>query len=311
QVGFTIAKIEAVDPDGDPIWWSIEGGNVNKTFALKPDICREIRAIIFARQGTLTNYVTLTVTVTDDNDNAPRFVHKDYSVTLPLRSPVGYSVVTLLAHDADSGENGMVKYSIISGEWIEWMAKSAYILTIISFEPKETLVTQIMQILIPIPGNEHGFFSLDPVLGVVRLAKPLPQEHTESILTVRATDGGKYPLSDTANVRIQTDAYDGHGFRFTRELYQRTVRDTTALGTVLLVVSTQPNGVLIKMSNTNQHSPIFKKQVYRGLVRENSLSGSSVLLEDNSPLLVAATDKDAGPNALIGYRLLNPNEPYF
>ncbi|ETN83304.1 cadherin domain protein, partial [Necator americanus] len=142
----------------------------------------------------------------DDNDNAPRFVHKDYSVTVPLSSPIGYSVVTLLAHDADSGENGMVKYSIISG-------------------------------------NELGFFSLDPVLGVVRLAKRLPIDHTESILTVRATDGGKYPLSDTANVRIQTSSYDGHGFRFTRELYQRTARDTTALGSVLLVVSTQPNGV--------------------------------------------------------------------
>ncbi|KIH43761.1 hypothetical protein ANCDUO_26227, partial [Ancylostoma duodenale] len=149
-----------------------------------------------------------------------------------------------------------------------------------------------------------------------------------------------------------------------RELYQRTVRDTTALGSVLLVVSTQPNGVarysmkqpcshfdvhaasgavilkrwltreraksvactviarnrageedttkvLIKTSSTNQHSPIFKQQVYRGFLRENSPGGSSVLLADNSPLLVSATDKDVGPSALIGYRLLNPNEPYF
>lgn len=39
--------------------------------------------------------------------------------------------------------------------------------------------------------------------------------------------------------------------------------------------------------------------------------GSSVLLADNSPLLVSATDKDVGPSALIGYRLLNTNEPYF
>lgn len=53
--------------------------------ALDYEVCHEIRAIIYARQGTLTNYVTLTVTVTDDNDNAPRFVHKDYAVTLPLR----------------------------------------------------------------------------------------------------------------------------------------------------------------------------------------------------------------------------------
>ncbi|VDM52768.1 unnamed protein product [Angiostrongylus costaricensis] len=428
QVGFTIGKLEAMDPDGDAIWWSIIDGNLNETFSLKADsgllqlskpiesvrqnvsvvilsiqisdgqlnetatvvvelsrsptirpqfsakhyktqisektavgtqiytvrartsdavstakplltgsvllmesldyeVCREIRAIIFAKQGALANYVTLTITVTDDNDNPPRFVHKDYFVTLALRSAVGSSVVTVLAHDSDSGENGVVKYSITSG-------------------------------------NELGFFSLDPVLGVIQVAKVLPSEHTETILTVRATDGGKYPLSDTTNVRIQTTDYDGVGLRMSRALYQRTIKDSTPLGTLLLVVSTRPNGgvrysikqpcpyfevhaasgavslirwltreraksigctvmarnragledtakIVIKVASTNQNAPIFKQQVYRGFIRENNPSGSSVLLADNSPLLVSATDKDIGPNSLIGYRLLNTNEPYF
>ncbi|PIO59084.1 cadherin domain protein, partial [Teladorsagia circumcincta] len=291
------------------------------------EVCREIRAIIYARQGTLTSYVTLTVTVTDDNDNAPRFVHKDYVVNLPSSSPVGSSVITLLAHDADSGENGVVKYSIISG-------------------------------------NELGLFAVDTTLGIISVAKRLPEDHKETILTVRATDNGRYPLSDTSNVRIQSLSGNELDLRFSRALYQRTVRDSTPLGSVLLVVTTNPNGnaryslkppcpyfevhpasgavsltrwltreraksvactvvarnragsedtakIVIKTASTNQHSPIFKRQFYRGFIRENSPSGSSVLLENNSPLLVSATDKDVGPNALVGYRLLNPNEPYF
>ncbi|VDO27944.1 unnamed protein product [Haemonchus placei] len=448
QVGFTIGKFEAVDPDGDAVWWSIVSGNINETFSLKADsgllqlaksienlpynestivlsirisdglleditevavelsrsplsrpifsaqhyktqisektavgtqiytvrarssgvtrsskpllygvhsvedtgmedklrvepttgsvlvmealdyeVCREIRAIVFARQGTLTSYATLTVTITDDNDNAPRFAHKDYVVALPSSSPVGSSVATVLAHDADSGENGLVEYSIISG-------------------------------------NQMGLFTLDPILGVIAVAKRLPAEHKETILTVRATDHGRYPLSDTSNVRIQSMAMDELNLRFSRALYQRTVRDSVPLGSVLLTLATIPNGnaryslkrpcpyfdvhpasgavslsrwltkeraksvactavaknragsedtakVVIKIASTNQHSPIFKQQFYRGFIRENSLSGSSVLLDNNTPLLVSATDKDVGPSSLIGYRLLNPNEPYF
>uniref|UniRef100_A0A7I4YD34 Cadherin domain protein n=1 Tax=Haemonchus contortus TaxID=6289 RepID=A0A7I4YD34_HAECO len=428
QVGFTIGKFEAVDPDGDAIWWSIVGGNINETFSLKADsgllqlaksienlpynestvvlsirisdglledttevavelsrsplsrpifsaqhyktqisektavgtqiytvrarssgvsrsskpllygvhsvedtgmedklrvepttgsvlvmealdyeVCREIRAIVFARQGTLTSYATLTVTITDDNDNAPRFAHKDYVVALPSSSPVGSSVATVLAHDADSGENGLVEYSIISG-------------------------------------NQLGLFTLDPILGVIAVAKRLPAEHKETILT--------------------SMAMDELNLRFSRALYQRTVRDSVPLGSVLLTLATIPNGnaryslkrpcpyfdvhpasgavslsrwltkeraksvactavaknragsedtakVVIKIASTNQHSPIFKQQFYRGFIRENSPSGSSVLLDNNTPLLVSATDKDVGPSSLIGYRLLNPNEPYF
>ncbi|KJH45107.1 cadherin domain protein [Dictyocaulus viviparus] len=37
QVGFTIGKFEAMDPDGDTIWWSIIDGNLNDTFSLKSD----------------------------------------------------------------------------------------------------------------------------------------------------------------------------------------------------------------------------------------------------------------------------------
>ncbi|PIO53564.1 cadherin domain protein, partial [Teladorsagia circumcincta] len=120
-------------------------------------------------------------------------------------SPVGSSVITLLAHDADSGENGVVKYSIISG-------------------------------------NELGLFAVDSILGIISVAKSLPEDHKETILTVRATDNGRYPLSDTSNVRIQSLSGNELDLRFSRALYQRTVRDSTPLGSVLLVVTTNPNG---------------------------------------------------------------------
>uniref|UniRef100_A0A0K0DCV7 Cadherin domain protein n=1 Tax=Angiostrongylus cantonensis TaxID=6313 RepID=A0A0K0DCV7_ANGCA len=399
QVGFTIGKLEAMDPDGDAVWWSIIDGNLNETFSLKADsgllqlskpvenVLQNVSVVILSIQisdgqlnetskvrhklsfcNAISLFTSLPVVVELSRSSTirPQFSAQHYktqisektavgtqiytvrartsdavSTVKPLLygihsiedtemedklrveprhtgkdpsseftafqsfhgSAVGSSVVTVLAHDSDSGENGVVKYSITSG-------------------------------------NELGFFSLDPVLGVLQVAKVLPSDHTETILTVRATDGGKYPLSDTTNVRIQTIDYDGVGFQMSRALYQRTIKDSTPLGTLLLVVSTRPNGgvrysmkppyIVTSHYDNLSHQASGAVSLIRWLTRERAKSigctvmarnragledtakvSSSVLLADNSPLLVSATDKDIGPNSLIGYRLLNTNEPYF
>uniref|UniRef100_A0A1I7XJY0 Cadherin domain protein n=1 Tax=Heterorhabditis bacteriophora TaxID=37862 RepID=A0A1I7XJY0_HETBA len=329
-------------------------GNVLVMESLDFEVTREIRTIVFARQGSLTSYATLTVSITDDNDNAPKFLQKEYDVRIPIKTAIGSIVITVLAYDSDSGDSGAIKYSIVSG-------------------------------------NEMGFFSLDMFSGAIRVAKRLSDEYIESILTIRATDGGKYTLSDMSTVRIQTTIDEEQCIKFSRcdqikyrqtTLYQQTVKESTPIGSIVLVVSTEPNGqarynvkqpcsyfdvhpisgavilkrwltheraksiscsiiarskegieditkvvllfcsnkikvlyfliqIVLKTSNTNLYAPVFKQQVYNAVIRENSPSGSAVLFPDNSPALVIATDKDSGPNALIGYRILNPNEAYF
>uniref|UniRef100_A0A0M3JKP0 Protocadherin-16 (inferred by orthology to a human protein) n=1 Tax=Anisakis simplex TaxID=6269 RepID=A0A0M3JKP0_ANISI len=37
NVGETIGLIEAEDPDGDQLWWTITAGNLNSTFAIRCD----------------------------------------------------------------------------------------------------------------------------------------------------------------------------------------------------------------------------------------------------------------------------------
>lgn len=89
------------------------------------------------------------------------------------------SVVTILqAVDSDTGANGILKYSIVSG-------------------------------------NEQGIFTLDPN-GILKLAKKLTEDFPEFILTVRATDSGKQPLSDTAVIRIKTAMTEDEQMKFTR-----------------------------------------------------------------------------------------------
>lgn len=54
----------------------------------------------------------LRVTVTDQNDNAPKFERSHYEAELPENSPLGHSVLQVRANDADSGTNGEIDYSL-------------------------------------------------------------------------------------------------------------------------------------------------------------------------------------------------------
>ncbi|NXU45724.1 PCDGF protein, partial [Drymodes brunneopygia] len=60
-----------------------------------------------ARTGT----ARIRVTVVDANDNAPVFSQAEYTVRVPEDVPVGSTLVTVIADDADEGLNGYVKYS--------------------------------------------------------------------------------------------------------------------------------------------------------------------------------------------------------
>ncbi|TMS17112.1 Protocadherin-1 [Larimichthys crocea] len=54
----------------------------------------------------------LRVTVTDQNDNAPKFERNHYEAELPESSPQGHSVLQVRANDADTGTNGEIDYSL-------------------------------------------------------------------------------------------------------------------------------------------------------------------------------------------------------
>ncbi|XP_041697235.2 protocadherin-1-like isoform X2 [Coregonus clupeaformis] len=54
----------------------------------------------------------LRVTVTDQNDNAPKFERSHYEVELAENSPMGHSVLQVKASDADMGTNREIDYSL-------------------------------------------------------------------------------------------------------------------------------------------------------------------------------------------------------
>ncbi|XP_077753700.1 protocadherin gamma-A2 isoform X4 [Canis aureus] len=51
--------------------------------------------------------------VADINDNPPTFPHMSYSAYIPENNPRGASIISVVAHDPDSEDNGHVTYSLI------------------------------------------------------------------------------------------------------------------------------------------------------------------------------------------------------
>ncbi|OQR76891.1 protocadherin Fat 4-like [Tropilaelaps mercedesae] len=89
---------------------------------------------VSAEDGKFDAKVPVSVEITDENDNPPRFEKERYVVTIPTDSQAGRSVIQLHAVDLDTANNGEITY------WIK---------------------------------NTHGIFEIDPKTGLVRLASAL------------------------------------------------------------------------------------------------------------------------------------------
>uniref|UniRef100_A0A8C6WIZ4 Cadherin domain-containing protein n=1 Tax=Neogobius melanostomus TaxID=47308 RepID=A0A8C6WIZ4_9GOBI len=66
--------------------------------------------------GGLASTTTVNISLSDVNDNPPRFAKSIFHLRVPETAPVGSSVGRIRAHDADMGDNAVVEYAIVPGE---------------------------------------------------------------------------------------------------------------------------------------------------------------------------------------------------
>ena len=114
---------------------------------------------------SLFGYVNATVTVIDINDNFPVWKDYDHCIELHENHPVGDEIHVFKAFDKDSGLNGKVTYSIVSGP--------------------------------------DSMFNLNSETGYLSLNMPVDYEQVQLYhLTVNASDSGKPVLWSLLNVNI-------------------------------------------------------------------------------------------------------------
>lgn len=136
DVGAVILQVWAVDNDTGSnarITYDITSGNDHQIFALDSDsgvitlresldydTVPEHRLIIRASDGqqhhSLSALTTVYIGLKDENDNAPKFPAPKYFEFVLENSPIGSTVFTARANDADKGLFGLLNYSIPSGD---------------------------------------------------------------------------------------------------------------------------------------------------------------------------------------------------
>lgn len=133
-IGSTILMVSASDMDDGPngmIRYAISSGNERKEFAVNEvsgavsilesldyDVVQEYHLNITAADlgfKSRSTVAMLTVTLTDINDNPPRFNQTEYHAYLPENSAIESFVFKCHATDKDSPKNAVIQYSIAGG----------------------------------------------------------------------------------------------------------------------------------------------------------------------------------------------------
>ena len=70
---------------------------------------------------------TLSISISDINDQYPLFVEKSYTVDIPEEMPVGMAVTVVTAEDKDIGKNAELTYTIIAGSHDHFYMDSIFV----------------------------------------------------------------------------------------------------------------------------------------------------------------------------------------
>nr|XP_046255247.1 cadherin-8 isoform X1 [Scatophagus argus] len=231
-VGTPVTRVTATDAD-DPVYgnsaklvysilegqpyFSIDQSSATIKVALH-GMDREIReeylVVIQAKDmgghmGGLSGTTTVTVTLTDINDNPPKFSKSLYEFVIPEDLPIGKMGGKVKANDRDIGDNSKSTYSIVEGD-------------------------------------DQGMFEIitdtQTQEGILRLKKPLDFETKRAYtLKVEATNirsepssGG--PFKDTATVKIVVDDSDEPPV-FSKPMYLLEVNENAPINTVIGTVT--------------------------------------------------------------------------
>ncbi|XP_045746958.1 cadherin-8 isoform X1 [Mirounga angustirostris] len=157
--------------------------------------------------GGLSGTTTLTVTLTDVNDNPPKFAQSLYHFSVPEDVILGTSIGRVKANDQDIGENAQSSYDIIDGDG-----------------------TALFEITSDAQAQD----------GIIRLRKPLDFETKKSYtLKVEAANvhidprfSGRGPFKDTATVKIVVEDADEPPV-FSSPTYLLEVHENAALNSVI------------------------------------------------------------------------------
>lgn len=334
-------SISSGDPDG---YFAVDSasGTIRTALPLDHETCSSLDLEIQARSGSPPAYGTsrVRITISDVNDNAPTFLpSSSESLLLPEVTKMGTVIYTIQATDKDSGHNGQLSFDLVSagaagssgqrtfgvdrgsGEVrligsLSYESVPRYDLQVVAKDGGAPQLSSTFTLVVHIQAQDAQGPNFDTLTYRVEL-----RENTllnTRFLQVRALNteaSGNGGSSSSISYRLRPDG-DAAGFGimpdsgwlFVRSSLDHEVKDMYLL-TVLATSGTGGAGrtgsatVRVTVTDENDNSPRLSQERVFLAVRENLLAGTGFGR-------VSATDRDAGLNARLTYKLLHTDRHF-
>lgn len=286
-------EITSGDPEG---FFRLQSGTreTEYTIQVAKTLDREIHpdgfnlTIVAQDRGRPAKSVSETVhmDLSDTNDNAPRFEHKEYSVMVNESVPLFTPLTFVRAADPDLGQNSEIVYSVSSG-------------------------------------NNLGWFAVNPLTGLVSVAGPLDAERaSDVVLTITAQDRANIGTRKTSSATLHVSVVDCNDnapvFNHTSETVN--VEENAAVGSEVFQVSAfdldQGDNGYISYSIANIDDVPFSINPFTGVIMtKQSLDYESQ--QRTYKLRVRASDwgspfrRESESTVTLRIRDVNDNKPRF
>lgn len=289
---------------------------------------------IFAKDGdtssALTGTVSVTITVTDVNDNSPQFTQSTFNFSASEDAEINSFLGTVNATDLDSGENGRITfmYSPVTSNKVlqlfnlhpdtgvvsvkstlEYESGRTFQAVIVAKDhgesPKASQTILIINVLDA--GNTPPQVSLTLVSSVHQnitvLSEDLPVASFIGRLRYQDNDAGDSGVVDCVSLNSYFKLVPLEEKGFSIETKASLDRETENIMTVVLKCSDHGSPSLssfvnftVHVSDVNDNSPAFAVSGYTGRVKENEKTQHNILQ-------ISANDQDDGINREVTYHL--------
>ncbi|XP_028599298.2 protocadherin-23 [Podarcis muralis] len=226
------------------------------------------------------------ITVIDVNDNPPVFVSESDQINISRSTVPGTALYIAHAEDKDSGLNGAVRYTIVS--------------------------------------NRSSIFTIDPVLGVLYLARTLDsdRQHEHTVVHITAEDHGSPPLSSLLILRVVIDEHKGRPMlTFENLVYQVEVSEAAPIGVKILQIQARkldpqrtPGNVVYSLEH-NTDSASFRIDPEAGVIYLRNPLDYELTQMHSFRAFVSSTADKSGQNAstsvIVNVMDENDNSPVF
>ncbi|XP_071879525.1 protocadherin gamma-A10-like [Anas platyrhynchos] len=271
-----------------------------------------------ARTGT----ARIRVSVLDANDNAPVFSQAVYAVSVPEDVPVGSTLLTLTATDADEGLNGDVTYSFkkitdksLKIFYLDSETGSIRLLRSLDFEEGDSYEMEVQahdggglfhtaRISISVTDVNDNAPELTVSSALSEISEDAPPGTVVALLHVQDRDSGtngevRCSLVGDVPFRLRSSVGSYYSVVTSRELDREEVSEynVTVWASDGGSPSLRSSAVLaLRVLDVNDNAPVFAEARYSARLPENNAEGALVLT-------VRAWDADWGQNARVRYRL--------